>query len=222
LTAAKEELDGGLSGASGSGAGGTEKIAGGFGENDSHDGFAVAGGGDRTRFGVGVAARADERGIADAAGKFAAGAASGSSGEEAAMVVEGDGADGALFVAAMMLGGVGVIAATLPGFALGGRDEFFRIAERNALGVGESFGAIGDEHHVGTFFEDGAGGSNGIFDAMKASDRACAESGGVHDDGVALDLTIEIEVGTVTGVEDGIIFEGGDGGFDGIEGVAAV
>jgi hypothetical protein len=75
---------------------------------------------------------------------------------------------------------------------------------------------------VGRFFEDGAGGLNGIFDAAKAGDRAAFESGGVHDDGVAFDETVEIEVGAEAGVEDGIIFEDGDGGFDGVEGVAAI
>jgi len=38
-----------------------KKIDGGFGQDDLHDGFAVAGAGDTTGFGVGVAAAADER-----------------------------------------------------------------------------------------------------------------------------------------------------------------
>jgi hypothetical protein len=214
-------LDGGLGGASGSGAGGAEEITGGFGEDDFHDGFAEACGGDGAGFEVGVAAGADERRIADAAGKFTAGAAGGSGGEETALFIECDGADGALFVTAMMLGGVGVIAAALPGFALGGRDEIFGIAKGNALRVDEAFGALGDQHHVGTFFEDGASGLDGIFDAAETGDGAGAERGGVHDDGVTFDLAIEIEVGAVAGVEDGVVLEDGDGGFDGVEGVAA-
>jgi hypothetical protein len=74
---------------------------------------------------------------------------------------------------------------------------------------------------VGAFFEDGTSGSNGVFDAVKAGNGAGAERGGVHDDGVALDLAIEIEVGAVAGVEDGVVLEDGDGGFDGVERVAA-
>ena len=50
FAASSEELHGGLCGARGSGAGGTKEIAGGFGEDDFHDGFAVAGGGDARRF----------------------------------------------------------------------------------------------------------------------------------------------------------------------------
>ena len=87
---------------------------------------------------------------------------------------------------------------------------------------GELLGALRDEHHVGRFFEDGARGLDGIFDAAEAGDRTGFECGGVHDDGVALDVAIEIEVRAVAGVEDGIVFEDGDGGFDGVEGVAAV
>ncbi len=222
VAAAGEELDGGLGGAGRRGAGGPKKIAGGFGEDDFHDGFAEAGGGDRAGFAIRVAAGTDERRIADAAGKFAARASSGSGGEEAALVIEGDGADGALFVAAMMFGGVGILAATLPGFAFSGRDEFFGIAEWDAVIVGELFGALRDEHHVGTFFEDGAGSLDRIFDAAKTGDGTGLECGGVHDDGVALDVTIEIEMRAVAGVEDGIVFEDGDGSFDGVEGVAAV
>src|SRR5260370_16713460 len=82
-----------------------KKIDGGFGQEDVHDGFAVARGGDTPCFGVRIAAAADERRIADAAGKFAAGAAGGSGGEKIAGSVEGHGADGSLLVAAMMLGG---------------------------------------------------------------------------------------------------------------------
>src|SRR5206468_12820524 len=52
-----------------------KKIDGGFGEDHFHDGFAVTGAGDAASFGVGIAAAADERRIADAAGKFAASSA---------------------------------------------------------------------------------------------------------------------------------------------------
>ena len=73
-----------------------------------------------------------------------------------------------------------------------------------------------------TFFEDGARGLNGIFDAAKTGDGTGAQRGGVHDDGVAFDVAIEIEMRAVASVEDGIVFEDSDGGFDGVEGVAAV
>jgi len=217
-----EELDGGLSGAHGVGTGGTKEVTGGFGEDDFHDGFAIAGGGNGAGFGVGVAAGADKRRIADTTGKLAARSAAGSGGEKTALVIESDGADGAVFMAAMVLGGVRVLAAKLPSFALGGRDERFGSAKGNALRMSEALGALGDEHHVGAFFEDDASGLNGISDAAETGDRAGAESGGVHHDGVALDVAIEIEVRAVAGVEDGIVFEDGDGGLDGVESVASI
>src|ERR1700682_3219500 len=79
-----------------------EVVGGGFGQDDLHDGFAIPGGGDTAGFRVGVAAAADERGIADAAGEFAAGASGGGGGEERAVAVDGHGANGALLVAAVM------------------------------------------------------------------------------------------------------------------------
>jgi hypothetical protein len=127
-----------------------------------------------------------------------------------------------LLMAAVMFGGVRILAAACPGFAFGGRDEFFRIAERYAVIVGELFGALGDEHHMRTFFKDGARSLDGIFDAAKTGDGTGAKCAGVHDDGVAFDVAIEIQMGAVAGVEDRIVFEDGNGGFDGVECVAAV
>jgi len=134
--------------------------------------------------------------------------------------IESDGADCALFVAAMMFGSVRILAAAEPGFAFGGRDEVRRIAKGDAVLRGETLGAFGDEHHVRAFFEDRAGGANGILDAMQAGDGAGAQRGGVHDDGIAFDVPVEVEMRAVTGVEDGIIFESDDGGFNGVERVA--
>ena len=56
---------------------------------------------------------------------------------------------------------------------------------------------------------------------MKTGDGAGAKRGGVHDDGVVFNLAIEIEMGAEASVEDGVIFENDDGGFDGVEGVTA-
>ena len=211
-----------MGGAGGRGVGGAEKIGRGLGHDHAHDGFAIAGGRDASRFDVSVTTTTNQRGIADAAGEFATGAAGGGGGEEAALPVEGDGADSSLFVAAMIFGGVGIPAAAEPSFAFGGRDESFGIAERDGVCFGEVFGAFGDEHHVGTFFEDSSGSLDGIFDSAETGDRAGAESGGIHDDGVAFDVAVECEMGAETGVEDGIVFENDNGGFDGVERVAAV
>jgi len=222
FTAAGEELHGGLRGAGWCRVRRPEKIGGGFGHDDAHDGFAVAGGRDASRFDVRITTTTNQRRVADAAGEFAAGAAGGGGGEEAPLLIERYGADGALLVAAMIFCGVGILLATEPGFALGGRDEVFGVAERDAVGTGEVFGAFGDEHHVRAFFEDSAGSLDGIFDAAEARDGAGAEGGGVHDDGVTFDVAIEGEMGAEAGIEDGIVFEDDDGGFDGIERVTVV
>jgi len=222
LATIREQLDSGLRGARGRGVCGAQKITSGLGHDDFHDGFTVAGGGNSAGFPVGVAATTDERRIADAAGKFAARAAGGSRGKQASLLVESDGPDGALLVAAMMLGGVGILSAAFPGFPLGGRNELFGIAEGDVMLHSEALGACGDEHHVRRVLEDGAGNTNGILDVAQSRDGTGAKRGRVHDDRVAFDLAVKIQVGTITGVEDGIIFEDDDGGFDGVESVAAV
>ncbi len=201
--------------------GAAKKIDGGFGQDDFHDGFAVAGAGDAARFGVRVAAAADERRIADAAGELAAGAAGGSGGEEVSLGVEGDGADGSLFVAAVMLSGVFVTLTLHPGFLLGFADHFLGLAELDAVLFCEALGAFGDEHHVRAVFQDFARELNGILDALEGGRSAGTKRCAIHDNGVAFDVAVQIEVRTVTGVEDGVVFEDHDGGFDGVEGGAA-
>ena len=89
------------------------------------------------------------------------------------------------------------------------------------MGFGEALGAFADEHHVRAILEDFAGESNGIADALQRGRGAGAERGAVHDDGVALDAAVEIQVGAVAGVEDRIVFEDDNGGLDGVESGAA-
>ncbi len=115
-----EELDGGFRGTIRIRSSGTQKIGSRFGKHHFHDGFTVAGRGNAACFGVGIAAAANERRIADAAWKFAAGAAGGCGGEEAAVYIHRDRPNSALFVAPVMLRGVGIFAAAKPGFSLGG------------------------------------------------------------------------------------------------------
>jgi len=201
--------------------GAAKEIHGGFGHDDFHDGFAMAGAGSGASGPIGVAAATDERRIADATGKFAAGAAGGSGGEEAAFTIKSDGADGALLMAAVMSRGVGILAAAEESVPFGFGDKLFGLAHGDVVSLGEMFGAFGDEHHVRTTFENGAGGANGIAHAAKRGGGSGAKTAAVHDDGVAFDVAIAIEMGAVAGVEDGIVLEDDDGRFDGIEGGAA-
>src|SRR5260370_2045197 len=201
--------------------GAAKKIHGGFGEDDFHDGFAVAGAGSAAGLRVGKAAAADQRRIANASGKLAAGAASGGGGEAASVGISGRGANGSLLVAAVMLGGVFVGLALHPGFLLGFADQFLGLAWLEALFCWERFGAFGDQPHVRATLQDSARELNGILDAVQIGRRAGAQRGAVHDDGVTFDVPVEIEVRAVAGVEDGIVFEDHNGGFDGVESGAA-
>ncbi len=83
--------------------------------------------------------------------------------------------------------------------------------------LGEAFGTIGDEHHVRAIFENFAGGLDGILDALQGGRSAGAQRRAVHDDGVAFDAAVEIEMRAVTSVKDGVVFEDHDGSFDGVE-----
>src|SRR5271165_5951074 len=133
LATTGEEFDGGFCGTRGSGAGRTKEVRGSFRHHDFHDGFAEAGRGNAAGFAVGVASAADEGRIADAAGKFATRAAGGSGREKMAMPIESDSTDGALLVAAMVFGGVGILAAAEPGVAFSRGDKLFGLAKRDTL-----------------------------------------------------------------------------------------
>src|SRR3984893_16886398 len=65
--------------------------------------------------------------------------------------------------------------------------------------------------------EDFASEADGIADVLQGGDRTWAEGGPIHDDGVAFDAAIEIEMRAEAGVEDGIVFKDDDSGFDGVE-----
>jgi len=98
--------------------------------------------------------------------EFAAGAAGGRCGEECAASIDRDSADRALFVAAMICSGVFVFLALLPGLPFGFGDEFFGIAERDALGFGVTLGAFPNQHHVRAGLQDFACEFDGIADAL--------------------------------------------------------
>lgn len=196
-------------------------VHGSLGHNDFHDGFAEAGAGSRARRGIGVATTADEGRIANAARKFAARAPSGSGGVEPAFAIESDSADGALFMAAVKFGSMRILAAFEIGIPFGFADKLFGTAEEEALVFDEAFGAFADEHHVRAFFENRASGANGILDSLQGRGRTGTKGGSVHHDGIAFHLAIKIQVRTITGIEDGIVFEDDNRCFDGIESMAA-
>jgi hypothetical protein len=74
---------------------------------------------------------------------------------------------------------------------------------------------------VGTFFEDEAGGLNGVAEAFDAGDAAGLHAATVHEEGVKLYAAVGGEKAAAASVEGGVVFEDGNGGFDGIEGRTA-
>jgi len=110
------------------------EIGGSFGHDHAHDGFAIAGGRDTSRFDVSVTTTTNQRGIADAPGSL-------QQVPPVEVAAKSRLADRTrrhrqfLLVAAMIFGGVGILAAAEPGFAFGGRDEVFGIAERTPFAV---------------------------------------------------------------------------------------
>ncbi len=137
------------------------------------------------------------------------------------MSVERDRANGAGFMSEVMLGGVGIFEAAAPGGALAINDEIFGSAERNSIFGGKLFCAGADEHHVLAFFEHAAGQADGVADPFDGGNRAGFQRSAVHHDGVELDAAVTIQVRADACVERGIVFEGDDGGFDGVNRWAA-
>ena len=90
------------------------------------------------------------------------------------------------------------------------------------MAAGKVLRAAGNQHHVRAFIENGTGGLNGIFHAAETGDGSGAQCGGVHDDGVALDVAVEREMRAVARIEDRIVLKNDDGGFDGVKCVTAV
>src|SRR5260370_12462985 len=131
--------------------------------------------------------------------------------------VDGYGADGSLFMAPVMLGRVFGSCAVHAGFVLGFADQFFRPGELDSLAFCKALRALGDEHHVWAAFENLACKPNGIPDALQSGRGASAKRPAVHDDGIAFNTAVQIEVRAVTGVEDGIVFEDHDGSLDGVQ-----
>jgi hypothetical protein len=87
--------------------------------------------------------------------------------------------------------------------------------------LGKLLGSGTDEIDVLAVFEDEAGGLNGIAEALDAGYAASFHAAAVHEEGVELDTPVGGEKAATAGVEGGVIFEDGDGGFDRIDGRSA-
>jgi len=116
-------------------------------------------------------------------------------------------------------GGAGFCLAEAFAFAI--EDQFAVIDEFHAVGLGEEFGSFSHEVDMRALFEDEARSVDGIAEALDAGDTAGLHATSVHEEGVELDAAVGGEEAAATGVEGGIVFEDGDGGFDGVDGCAA-
>ena len=104
--------------------------------------------------------------------------------------------------------------------ALAGDDEFGVVDEAHAVLGGEALGTGSDEVDVGGFFEDDAGGLDGVAETFDAGYASGAEVGAAHEEGVELDAAVAGEEGASAGVEGVVVFHDGDGGFYGVDGGA--
>ena len=86
---------------------------------------------------------------------------------------------------------------------------------------GELLCAFCDEVDVRGLLEDEAGGLDGVAEALDTGDAAGFHAVAVHEEGVELDAAVGGEEAAATGVEGGVVFKDGDGGFNGVEGGTA-
>jgi hypothetical protein len=103
-------------------------------------------------------------------------------------------------------------------FAFAVEDQVGIVDESHAVGMGELLGSGADEIDMGALFENEARGLDGIAEAFDTGHAASLQAAAVHEKGVELNAAVGGEKAAATGVEGGIVFEDGDGCFDGIEG----
>jgi hypothetical protein len=101
--------------------------------------------------------------------------------------------------------------------ALTVEDKFGVVDEGHAVRGGELLGTVADEVDMVALFENQAGGLYGIAKALDASHSTGLHAAAVHEKSIELDAAIGGEKAAAAGVEGGVVFEDGDGGFDGIE-----
>jgi SH3-like domain-containing protein len=86
------------------------------------------------------------------------------------------------------------------------------------MGSGEPLRTFTNKVDMWRLLKDKAGGLNGVTQALDAGDAAGFHAAAVHEERVELDAAVGGEKAAAASVEGGVIFEDGDGGFNGIEG----
>ncbi len=192
-----------------------------LGHHNFHDRLSVARAGDSSRFGICVAAAADQRRIAHPPRQFTARASRRSRCEQPAGAVHSNGAHSSLLMAPMMLRSVLIFFAAQPRFPLRRAYQFFRRAQRDSLFFREAFRAFSRQHHVRTLFQNRARQPDRISNVLQSGRGARLQRRSVHDDGVALHPPVQVQMRAKSRVEDRIIFEHHDRGFNRVERGAA-
>jgi hypothetical protein len=134
-----------------------------------------------------------------------------------AVAIESNGSDGPGFVTQVVLGGVGVSGAEVPGDSLSFVDQGFWRAQRNAMPGGEFFRSPRDQHHVVTFLQYRTRQQDRVAHVFDGGDGTRFQRSPVHDDGVELHLAIHVQVRTEARIEGRIVFENHDGGLHSID-----
>ena len=109
----------------------------------------------------------------------------------------------------------------LEAFALAVEHQLGVVDEGHAVGVGELLSAGTDEVDVRAFFQNQARGLDWVAEALDTGHAASLHAAAVHEQSVELDAAIGGEETAAAGVEGGVVFENGDGGFDGVQRRAA-
>ena len=89
------------------------------------------------------------------------------------------------------------------------------------MGGGELLGTGTDEVDMRALFEDETGGLDGVAEALDTGYAAGFHAASIHEQGVELHSTVSGEEAAAAGVEGGVVFKDGDGGFNGVDGGAA-
>jgi hypothetical protein len=104
-------------------------------------------------------------------------------------------------------------------FAL--EDELRVLDEGHAVELCELFCAGADEVNVWALFEDEACGMNWVAKALDTGYAASLHTATVHQEGVELNAAVGGKKAAASGIENGVVFEDGDGRLDRIKGRTA-
>jgi hypothetical protein len=102
-------------------------------------------------------------------------------------------------------------------FALAVENQFGVVDEGHAVSVGKPLGAFADKINMCAAFENQTGSLNWIAEPLDTGDTARFHAATIHEERVELDAAVGGEKTAPAGVKGWIIFEDGDGRFNGVE-----